>query len=193
MAQMAVGACLQDAWSAAGYNQAFSAYEGSGVVEFGTGTQASPTGSYAAETLIDVDVYANGKVTGLASEGAGELATATNAGLAHWGCNPNHPGPPTANPSAAPSTSQASGVQFTCTPIQEAGGPVASVTVYNPGPGPYPLSGIMVEWFINGQYVATDGGSVSEAASPIAAGQSTIFDFNGPANGSTCKASPIAP
>ena len=79
-AEKAVGSCLLQAWSNAGYNNAFDQYMGGGNVEFETGTQSHPTGVDAADTAIYVHVYSDHRVE-------------NNGALDYWGCPPNkfHP------------------------------------------------------------------------------------------------------
>ena len=92
-AENAVGNCLENAWTGAGYSNVSDSYVSPGVVEFRTGTVAAPTGDYADDTLIDVHVYTNGTVVGIpgGTGGGPPPSTDDNAALDHWGCAPGHP------------------------------------------------------------------------------------------------------
>jgi hypothetical protein len=158
-AENAVGSCLQNAWGNAGYTNVFDSYRASGVVEFSTGTLASPTGNYGDATLIDVHVYTDRKVTGMAGGGAGgpPPTGVDNGALNHWRCLPSKdtPSGPHAQPSAAarPPGLQTDGpLDVGCKLHGQPGYTSfqATVTLFNPGANAQNVSSFVVEWGSNG-------------------------------------------
>ncbi len=159
-AEQSVGNCLEIVWSNYGNATMFDSYLGNGVVQFSTGTSASPTGNFAEDTLIDVRVDADGSVTGIPAGGAGAPpAGPTDSDLDYWGCHPGNQTPmhPTQRP---PAHLQAAGVlRVGCTvtynDYSEADG--AAVTMYNPTGSPVTVNDFGIEWGSNGILLSESG------------------------------------
>lgn len=152
-AENAVGHCLQQAWGNAGYQNVFDQYVGHGMVEFRTGTPANPTGSFGEATLIDVLVYTDGKVAGMAGGGAGQAQQVSNAALDYWGCRPfkDHPRAPAAE--ASPAGLQADGALDVGCKLRGTPGYTSfqgEVTLYDPGNSGQSVSLIAINWGSNG-------------------------------------------
>jgi hypothetical protein len=189
-AEDAVGSCLQNAWANAGYPSVFDAYLGRGAVEFRTGTPANPTGNEADTTLIDVHVYADGKVAGMPPAGAGGSPPPSkpdNETLAYWGCSPGHTTVPTRR-TPPPGLLPDGALRTGCTLTYSSGVPAgATVTLYNPGTAPVSVSGVGIRWVSNGILVRQDSISYQGVIGPGRITEIPV-SLNGAISATTCGA-----
>jgi hypothetical protein len=193
-AEQAVGNCLETAWTNDGYPSLFDSYIGNGVVQFSTGTSASPTGNFSSDTLIDVRVDADGSVTGMPPGGAGGPPTASaDSALDYWGCHPGNQSPmnPTQSPPAGLQPAGALRVSCTVTYNNYSEADGANIVMYNPSGSPITVTNFGVEWGSNGILMSqsgpiTDGNTIypGEVArswisgAPIAANSCDIMGWN---------------
>lgn len=191
-AERQVGNCLENAWGNLGYTDMFDSYRGKGIVEFSTGTLANPTGNYASMTVIDVHVYTDGRVKGIAagSGGGPPPAGSNNASLDYWGCPPDG--------------RAASGVPLPVTrprpPGLQQDGPLDAgckltgtrgytsfqgvVTLYNPGSSAQSVSSFLLQWGSNGVLLSQEPISGSWSVPP---GQDITLTFQAPAAATSCQ------
>jgi hypothetical protein len=185
-AENAVGDCLENAWTGAGYSDMFDSYAGPGVVEFRTGTAAAPTGDYADDTLIDVHVYTNGTVVGIpgGTGGGPPPSTDDNGALDHWGCAPGHSAgqPRQARPAGLTQDGPLDvGCKMTGTPGYTSYGGV--VTMWNPGSSPQSVSEFAINWGSNGILLSQEP---VEASAQIAPGTAYTETVPAPASATSC-------
>ena len=187
LAENAVGDCLENAWTGAGYSNMFDSYVGPGVVEFRTGTAAAPTGDYADDTLIDVHVYANGTVVGIPSGTAGgppPPSADDDAALDHWGCAPGRPTGQPRQKRPAGLTQDGPldvGCKMTGTRGYTSYGGV--VTIWNPGSSPQSVSEFAIDWGSGGVRLSQDPVEVSAEIAPGTAYTETV---SAPASATSC-------
>jgi hypothetical protein len=185
-AENAVGNCLENAWTGAGYSNVFDSYVSPGMVEFRTGTPAAPTGDYADDTLIDVHVYTNGTVAGIPGGVAGGPPPAADddAALRHWGCTPGRPaGQPRQTRPAG--LTQDGPLDVGCKMTGTAGYSSYSgvVTLWNPGSSPQSLSEFAIDWGSNGVLLSQEPADVSADIAPGTAYSETV---SAPASATSC-------
>jgi hypothetical protein len=192
-AEKAVGNCLEGAWGNAGYTSMFDSYHGNGVVEFRTGTPASPTGDDANVTLIDVHVYANGKVNGMGSGGATggpPPAGKDNAALAYWGCQPSKraaSGVPQPVTMPRPPGLQKDGPLDVGCKLRGTPGYTsyqAVITLYNPGRVVQSVSSFLLEWGSNGVLLSQQMANGSWSVPP---GQDITLTVGAPPSANSCQ------
>lgn len=190
-AEKAVGNCLESAWGNAGYTNMFDSYLGNGVVEFRTGTLASPTGDGANVTLIEVHVYADGKVKGMGTGGATGAPPPPgkdNAALAYWGCRPSKRAA-TGVPQAAPRPPGLQkdgpldvGCKLHGTPGYTSYQGV--ITLYNPGSVSQSVSSFVLQWGSNGVLLSQQ---MAQGSWNVLPGQDITLTVGAPASATSCE------
>ena len=190
-AEKAVGNCLESAWGNAGYNNVFASYVAKGVVEFGTGTAANPTGDEANLTMIDVHVYTDGKVKGMGTGGATggpPPPGKDNGALAFWGCRPSKraaSGVPQSLPK--PPGLQKDGPLDVGCKLQGTPGYSSYqgvITLYNPAAVSQSVSAFLLQWGSNGVLLSQQ---MANGPWNVPPGQDITLTVGAPPSATSCE------